>query len=205
MPKEEPSNDVQINLIQEKIKELIRQASLEKIQSYAQIPDFQLQEYDVPLRPGQVLAHRLALVFISGKPIRITFKVHFNHKDTREIAFRLYGVSSLDRVTEKHVIDFIKEYCNLSGGYLKKLFENIRLGLGMSLPLCMRGFDEVYSDYGEVAAPLIRFSDIWKLTYHHSSITCTSLVEILDLNALKDVTSIELVENSEDSEEIEFL
>lgn len=185
----------------ERVKELIRQASLSRIQAYSGDFQFESTPLHSGLNLGGVLANRMAIILISGDILRIIFKVHFNLRDAKQLAHRVYGTLTADSIFEHQATDYMKEYCNLTGGYLVKLFEECDPNLGLSLPLYTRGFHEIFSDYTEKKSSLIRFGDCWNLKKKDTQFSCSFLIETFNEDILNRVSS----ENIDTCGQVEFL
>ena len=194
--------------LREKIKNLIRHSSLERIRLHSRHDDFNVVELTEAYTPGQVLGNWMALIFVSGESIRITYKIHFDYNCVKNLAYPVYGKSSADLLSDQQAVDFMKELCNLTAGQLVKIFEEHDLSIGISLPLCTRGFYEVFSDYKETEHPIIRYSDTWYLQYGEVKLVSSAIIEILDASSdLKKLLSYEIPDDDDDDddEELDFL
>lgn len=180
-----------------KLKELVRQVSITRFKQSSQNDNYNLLE--VPKSSEKtVFDHWMSLILISGKSLRITFKTHFNIKTCRKIASPIYGKKPED-IAVRQAQDFVKEFGNLSAGFLKKIFEEQDVDVGISLPLVIRGFDEVFFDKTEGNSKL---EDCWKLDNGTTSLICTSLLEVYQPEIIEELDfNIE----DEEEEEIDFL
>ncbi len=157
-------------------------------------------------RPGRILANNMVFILVSGDALRITFKVHFNLDAGRHLAYRVFGGDIPEHITARQAIDYFKEYGNLVAGSIMALCEKVGIGLGMSLPLCTRGFYEVFSDYTETESPTVTCNDFWCLQVNGQSLCCSALIEILDKKTLLPLLDLDLAEpESSDDEEMDFL
>jgi len=192
--------------IKEKLRELIHYASISRLQMHTACTEVELGQPAPDFRPGRILANNMVFILVSGDALRITFKVHFNMETGRNLAFRVFGGETPDNITARQAIDYFKEYGNLVAGSIVTLFEKIDIGLGMSLPLCTRGFYEVFSDYTETENPTVMYSDFWTLQVNDHSLYCSALIEVLDKKSLQPLLDLELAEpESSDDEEMDFL
>jgi CheY-specific phosphatase CheX len=180
-----------------KLKELVRQVSITRFKQSSQNENYNLLE--VPKSSEKtVFDHWMSLILISGKSLRITFKTHFNIKTCRKIASPIYGKKP-DDIAVRQAQDFVKEFGNLSAGFLKKIFEEQDVDVGISLPLVIRGFDEVFFDKTE---DLSKLEDCWKIDNGSTSLVCTSLLEVYQPEIIDELDfNIE----DEEEEEIDFL
>jgi len=180
-----------------KLKELVRQVSITRFKQSSQNDEYNLLE--VPKSSEKtVFDHWMSLILISGKSLRITFKTHFNIKTCRKIASPIYGKKP-DDIAVRQAQDFVKEYGNLAAGFLKKIFEEQDVDVGISLPLVIRGFDEVFFDKTQDDAKL---EDCWRLDNGSTSLVCTSLLEVYQPEIIQE---LDFTIEEEEEEEIDFL
>ena len=180
-----------------KLKELVRQVSITRFKQSSQNDEYNLLE--VPKSSEKtVFDHWMSLILISGKSLRITFKTHFNIKTCRKIASPIYGKKP-DDIAVRQAQDFVKEYGNLAAGFLKKIFEEQDVDVGISLPLVIRGFDEVFFDKTQDEAKL---EDCWRLDNGSTSLVCTSLLEVYQPEVIQE---LDFTIEEEEEEEIDFL
>lgn len=201
-------SEEKIDLIKEKIISIIRHSTEERVRLHSHNTEFKLSEPDRKYKLGQVLGNRMSLILVSGETLRITFKLHFNLEEVKFIAYRAYGKNLPEELSDKQAMDFMKELCNLSAGQLVKIFEENNLPLGMSLPLCARGFYEIFADYTPTSQPFVKFGDLWGLNCTGCHLMMSSVIEILDADALGNIMKYELpvgAAGDEGDEEIDFL
>ena len=172
--------------IKSRFTEIIRQVSLLRLKAYAENNDFKLKEASKYNPHGYVFANYMAMIIIAGQSVKITFKTFFNHQDSKPIARYLYNT---DYVDHNRSLDVIKEYCNLTAGYLKKILVENDIMVGISLPIATRGFNEVFWDVDE-SNDKITFEDCWQLVSSKSSLHCSYQVEIMDTGKLNTLTNL---------------
>lgn len=196
-----------IDLIKNKIISITRHAIEDRVRLHSRNTAFNLCKPVRDFKPGQVLGHWMSLILVSGETLRMTIKLHYNLHDVKSIAYLAYGKESADQLSDMQAIDFMKELCNLSAGQLVKIFEENNLPLGMSLPLCARGFNEIFSDYTAAVKPFVKFGDLWSVKCKDSVFLMTSVVEILDTFALRNILKYEipLATAENDDGELDFL
>ncbi len=179
---------------------MIRQAALFKMQDQSGVED--IVAVDHLNRRSSILGHWLTLVMISGRKVKICFKVHFNTENGREL---LAVGSKIERskIERRMIFDRLKEFCNLAGGAIKQCLgvENDRSGL--SLPLLARGFDEVLFMDRALRANALKYRDVWVLAAPSFKVTCSSEIQIVDWTVLKDIQPI--ARKRENEGELEFL
>ncbi|MBU2511060.1 hypothetical protein KJ966_06970 [bacterium] len=192
----------QLSGFKSKFGEIIRHVTLSRIQLYSDRQDFKIAELQETSPHGYVFANSMSMIIVAGKSIRIILKTHFNHKDSKPIARHLYG---LEQVDDNKSFDVMKEYCNLSAGFLKKICIEQNIAVGISLPVVTMGFNEVFTDLNGQEQKMI-FEDCWKLTYAEGDIICSCHVDIFEpeiLNNLMEFAATDLDEDND--EEYEFL
>ncbi len=201
------SREGEISLIKEKITAIIRHSTEDRARLHSHNTEFELSEPDRAYKLGQVLGNWMSLILVSGETLRITFKLHYNLGDVKTIAYRAYGKNAPEELSDRQATDFIKELCNLSAGQWVKIFGENNLPLGMSLPLNARGFYEIFSDYTEAIQPFVKYGDLWGLKCGRCNIMMSSVIEILDTDALRLILDYEMpLETTDDEDgEMDFL
>ena len=195
-----------IAALKDKLKALLRHASLSRLKNHAGAAEIDIRELGCGFRPGKILASNMVFILVSGDAFRLTFKVHFNTRTARKLAFRIFGGNSPDAISEKQAIDYFKEYGNLVAGSVVTLLAESGVELGISLPLSTRGFYEVFSDYSEKLDPIVAFSDFWELRTNDRSIHCGAQFEILNHRQLAELAAYEIVEEADSADaEMDFL
>jgi CheY-specific phosphatase CheX len=201
------NNDEKVILIQKKIVDFIRHAALERVRLHSRLDNFTLVDKNTEYQAGQILGNWMALILVSGDSLRITLKLHFCYTDIKKIAYLIYGKQSPDELSDQQTLDFVKELCNLTAGYLVQIFEDNDLHIGISLPLCTRGFYEIFSDYKSSSYPIIKYNDIWSLEHEDIHIFGSVIIELLDTAPLEKILAYEIPDEDEDDddEEMDFL
>ena len=191
--------------IKNKLRELIRYASFTRFKMHTGCDNAEILELGFSFKPGRILANNMVFLLVSGSALRVTFKVHFNITDGKDLAFLVFGGNCPSDISSRQAIDYFKEYNNLVAGHIVTLFEKINIGLGMSLPLCTRGFYEVFSDYTEQDHPVITYSDFWELRVNDNTVYCSAMMEILDKKSLERLLDFEITEEVSADAEMDFL
>jgi len=196
----------EIEVLKDQLKELVRYASLSRMKVHADCAGVDLKFLDCAFRPGKILANNMVFILVSGDALRLTLKVHFNTRTARNLAYKIFGVKSAAEISSKQAIDYFKEYGNLVAGSVISLLGENDIELGISLPLCTRGFYEVFSDYSEKQQPVIHTSDFWELDVNGQSVFCSAQYEILNLKLLDKLATYQITEVSSDEDgEMDFL
>lgn len=193
-------------LIKAKVTDVIRHAVQTRIGDHARQEGFQLIDLAGTQTAGQVLGNWMSIILVTGDAIRITLKLHFAYRDAKAISQVVYGVKNPDDISDTKAVDFIKEFSNLTAGYIVKIFESVNISMGISLPLCTRGLYEIFADYVPASKPLIRYSDIWRLEHEGHFINGSVMVEISNAKAIEALLNYDISdENAEDDSEFDFL
>lgn len=194
-----------LDAIKRSLASLIRHAALSRLEKVIDCTAIEVSDLGTDFVPGKILANHLALIQITSSLVRVTFKCHFNTDATKKLAARVFGGDRKNAVSEKEVTDFIKEYCNLVAGKVVALFEGASIDMGIGLPICTRGFYEVFSNYEEMAATSIIHADFCRMRANGGEIICSALIEIIDENLLECMIGYQIAEESNTEGEIEFL
>lgn len=187
----------------QKFGEIVRYVTLSRMQLYADSDEFRIVEMQDAVPHGYVFANCMSMIIISGKSLRTVLKAHFNHKDSKPLARRLFGV---DKIDDRRSYDVMKEYCNLAAGFLKKICIEQNVPVGISLPVVTMGFNEVFTDLDGVEQRII-FEDCWKLEYPEGAIICSCHVDVFEAEALENMIDVTLAnpEDADDDDEYDFL
>lgn len=188
--------------LKDKIKHLIRYAAEDRVRKHSGQANFNLVDI-TNHKPGQVLGNWMSLILITGTPLKITLKLHFSHRNIKQLIFPLYHAGSPEEISDQQSMDFIKELCNLTAGYIEQSFEQNDIPLGISLPLGTRGFYEIFADYSSSTSPVLKYDDLWSLKFENMEILGTVMVEVSDINALENIADYK-VDDDEDNDEGEF-
>ena len=178
-----------------RMKDLVRNVSIDRFRRAAQNDSYILLETSKLKR--DVYDHWMALILVSGKALRMTLKVHFNIKSSKKMASPIYGKTP-EKLEVRQAKDFIKEFCNLSAGSIKKIFEDQSVDVGISLPLVIRGFDEVFFERQNKNSII---EDKFRIENGGVGVLCTNIVEVFNQSLLGDVD----INIEEEEEEIDFL
>lgn len=199
------STTLDVELLKNKVKDMVRQAAIARIGDHARKDGFELVEIAGERSTGEVLGNWMSIILVTGDAIRITLKLHFSLHEAKSFSQVAYGQGSPDGVSDSKAVDFVKELSNLMAGYIVKTFESMHIPMGISLPLYTRGFYEVFADYAPSDSPLVRFSDVWQLTHEEKVINGTVMIEISDPQALVAVCDYDINQDDSDESEFDFL
>jgi hypothetical protein len=163
------------------LKMLVRNASRSRLKLISKKESIILEEIQ---GDPKVYAHWMAIILIASRDVRITFKSHYMTPMAKRFAENAYSIST-DQITTSQATDFLKEFCNLTAGYIKIALDKASIKAGISLPLVTRGFDEVF--FPKVAGHY-SIIDQWRLSEHSAIIDCSSVIEIYSEMQLKDIS-----------------
>jgi len=182
------------------LQEIIRGVSWEKLKDQTGSEDLVIEEH--PNINASILGHWMSVILISGRKLKIAFKVHYSSKNGGIIV----GTKSKRRkseITHLMIFDRLKEYCNLTGGSIKQCLGDENSKTGLSLPFVTRGFDEVLFIDRARRAGKQKIRSVWNLCAADYHVTCSSEVQILDWTCLDTIQRVERTAETEG--EIEFL
>lgn len=178
-----------------------------------QITAFQLSQYMSSKKPqiievsdykaGQVLANEMILITVSGDSLKMLFKLHFNHTQAKSrLAHQdtLSNHSSQSSMQNNHEeespslcyrdIDFMKELSNQICGCFSRKLAGLNIELGLSIPLCTKGYYEIYAEYENIGNMFIRFNDCWQLQDLLGELYCSYTLEITDQTIVHPLIAI---------------
>ncbi|MGC4061652.1 MAG: hypothetical protein QM749_12725 [Aquabacterium sp.] len=192
--------DISINPSVSSMRDLLRNVSLVQAQQYFDGEAITLDAQPENLRLGQVLTRYIAMVLLTSAELRIVFKVHFNPEQIR--AYQLGKGGTEETLTDRHLVDFMKELSNQMGGRVCRVFDAHQIAMGMSIPLCTRGIYEIYADYRPKTGAVTKFGDFWRLEGPFSSIYCSCYVELISKD---DFSHVKHTDEQSQEGELDFL
>jgi hypothetical protein len=185
-----------------RIANIVRSSSLSRISDHAPQLGMEIDEFSDRNFYGRVFANWMSLVLISGPLLRITFMAHFNQKDIAPILADIYNQNDMheDKLNRK-ITDYMKEYCNLTAGHIKKIFGSQEISVGISLPVLLNGFDAVYMKPEMNQKFVKNISDAWILNptnHEHGKVICSTMIELFNIESLLEakIFSIETSSNT---------
>lgn len=85
----------------------------------------------------------MALILISNEHFRIVIKFHFSENDILILSKKYTSLQN--EKNKETILDFSKEITNQMGGVLKRVLEKNNITCGLSLPLVINSFDDIFS------------------------------------------------------------
>lgn len=186
--------------LRENLLDLLRKVSIAQTNQYFNCADVELVPSPANHALGQVLKRYIVMILLTGSDVRMVFKVHFNPEQIRAYCQSTGGKT--ENLTDKHLVDYMKELCNQIGGRASRLFQSQGISIGMSIPLCTRGIYEIYADYQEKSGVVNKFGGFWRLNGPFGFLYCSCYVELLAAEPLKN---IHYVDEHSDEGELDFL
>lgn len=180
--------------------QLLREASVLQTSQYFDGTPVHIAPAPAERQLGQVLTRYITMVMVTCDDLRIVFKVHFNPEPIR--VHRAAQGKKSDALSDKQLIDYMKELINQIGGRVCRVFDAHQIGMGMSIPLCTRGIYEIYADYSTRSGAITKFGDFWRLEGAFGHIYCSCYLE---LSADADFSQIRLEDEQVEEGELDFL
>jgi hypothetical protein len=117
---------VDTTLVREKFGLLIEDALMTRMQDFANRQDISITALDCHVDGEEMWRQSewVVLIVVYAAYLRLQFKVFFSHEAIEP--FLKHNRDLGDRAQEQKIrVDFIKEYCNLVGGRIKSILEEI--------------------------------------------------------------------------------
>ena len=140
----------------------------------------------------------LSLILIANSDFRILIKTYFNDSTVRELAPDALKIAQIS--DHQGLGDYMKELSNLFGGAVKRSLEASAISCGLSLPLIIYGFDELFAERLETAD-----CAFIKLGRKGFEITVQVHFEFLNLQVKEILSKINFSVSKESSGGFEFL
>lgn len=180
-----------------KLKELVQSIAMDRLKVLGRWDALQTEPLPDMTR---VHGHWMAMALTAGPQLRVTFKVHFMADQGAKLAQKALGVE-WDKIAFRNTSDFMREYCNMTLGLIKKVLQDHGFRSGISLPFLTRGFDEVF--FPE-SSGVISSRSYWKVQFEEENVVCSAHIELfdseLDLSGLPNA-----LEQQQDVGDVEFL
>ncbi len=191
-----------LDAINKKMAELIPEVFMQRMKIHSHYEDITITPLEDRPDGPRVFKNWMSIILVSGQTARLTIKVHFDQVDAKNFASKAFDMSA-EELESKLSTDFMKEYCNLSAGLFKKLFEEVQLFVGISLPFYTRGFYEVFFDQQEKKYSHIEY---YKMKFHDHDLVMSTNLEIFNLQDAMKILDIKLeAGEAAQEEEIDFL
>lgn len=192
----------QLFTFEAELKSLFRDASLRRITSAISHKDsISICEIENP--DDFIYGQWMSLILLSGPAMQVTLKTHYFNRDAVQlVAWALQ--KKPDEIQPNVIMDFMREFLNLTSGEVKATLATVNIPVGLSLPLISRGFDEVlFSDVVNERNLL----DWWALVGKFGKLVCTMEIEVFQPDGLKNITKIDFSAPKDQGDEgdVDFL
>ena len=103
---------------EETLKTICRDLSLSRIKTHACLEDITVAETE-DFGKKDNIGQWLSLIFVSSHAVKLNFKCQFYSEDAAFFTAKAIG-KEVGEISKQNVDDFVKEFCNLSAGAVKK-------------------------------------------------------------------------------------
>ena len=125
----------------------------------------------------------MVLIVLSGPKIKQTLKIFFNAASALPFVEQTYGKTIEKEQLTKLSTDAFKEVANLVAGHIKILLEKSGIKCEISLPIALRGYDDLFfSNKNENK----EFKSHWKIKHLGEELIFSNLVEVEKLKLKND-------------------
>lgn len=163
-----------------------KELSAEVLKSHSQVREIKICEYKDEFA---IHGHWMGLTQISTDFAKIIFKNYFYTRDLAHISSVTFKKKPQE-MSQKQIIDFDKEFCNLIGGRIKSFFEINGCRAVQSLPMVLNSFDDIYFLKKE-RNKLFKF--FWTLNHINHRIINSLSIEITDEKSFESACVGEMV------------
>ena len=115
------------------------------------LPLMQRNESDIAIHPleqshGIFSEFWCTSILVSGSEFSLKFLVYFRtNKIKKVLSEKIVSRIQKERFSD-FVVDFMKEYCNHTGGFIKSELEKFSIASSISIPIRCRALDMVFSE-----------------------------------------------------------
>jgi CheY-specific phosphatase CheX len=131
----------------------------------------------------------MALILLSGEKVRLKLKLFFDKEGSSRFFENIHNPETNRHPAQN--VDALKEVLNLVIGHLKILLEDVAVKCDISLPVAMRGYDDLFFPNSQKGAT----ESIFRIEYKGSEIflvsqlTCDDGVDLTEIVSYRDETS----------------
>jgi len=193
-------------------KEEVRRQASTLLQGFASVEKTEV----VPAGSASPAVHGrwMSIIILAGRALKMNFRVHFEEEVAKNLALKVYAKKPED-ITTGQAVDFVKEFCNLVAGGVKRTMQDHQMQSLISMPLITRGTDEIFfeaaSDDSEVSSddskaqkPLPSQQDRWTIQTERGNILCSVTFDILEPDAVQGMRTKGKDAPAAEEEEVEF-
>lgn len=124
------------------IKNAVVESSKSRLESFCKVEGVALKK-DIEIVDGAQYRD-MVLILLSGSEIHLILKMFFDSEAQGSLISKTYGQLEDRTKVSKYAVDTIKEVANLVAGHMKLLLETSKLDCEISLPIAMRGYDDLF-------------------------------------------------------------
>jgi hypothetical protein len=134
--------------------------------------------------------HWICCIAVAFKGFSVTYSVHFASKAARQLASIGTGIT-LQELTPKVCHDFMREYCNMTAGFIKERLRQcdfeVATGNGIMLPIESPSFDIAKLDLQDN-----HWLSNWMLEHMgQSSLICSSKIQVDNPSVLTNLEKLD--------------
>lgn len=184
----------------------IKEASRIQLEKYLRDVKISLVEHKVE-KQEYAFGDEMSIIMLWSGLGSMVFKVHFALPICLDWAS--HGLKrDKANISNSTARDFMKEYNNVMGGFIRGTFERYQILVGMSLPFLAPGDHEVV--FNKIRDPRALCSS-WKLSDGQHEVICSSEICLLEPDMVKQIRGdlekylVESAKVAEDAGEISFL
>ncbi|SMF08647.1 hypothetical protein [Pseudobacteriovorax antillogorgiicola] len=134
---------------------------------------------DIKVEPHEVesmvFGKWMAMILLCGPDLEVTFKLHYD----LPIAIKILESclpKGLSNDPQGKVSDFFQELCNTCAGEVKAILDKQKIVVGLSLPLSLRGSDEIMFSQRK---NYHHQSNYWLLATDQGNLVCSTHIDIV--------------------------
>lgn len=140
----------------------------------------------------------MSIILVSNSDFRLTIKVYCKESDILDMGRRAF--LGIEDKSEKAISDFVKELANLLGGTLKRALETSGVVSGLSLPLLVRAFDDLFFSKTPTSETFLA-----KYSSEGKDFMVQLYFEFMTSNSREKLLNLQITNPSVGSGEFEFL
>ena len=184
-------------------KDSVRKISVDRLGKYTKIKGLKNRDFFIAdPSADQNVGKKLTFVMAESSSLRFNFQAFFTHDVANKFLIGDSKIETEDIINSPDdVVDFMKEFCNLTAGGIKMILAKGHDRLSnLSLPMMTRAQDSIFLMVDSTTDAIRLIEDSWDICFKDFSITCKITIEIYDQEAF-----FEMLENAEYGEEFEDL
>jgi len=183
----------------------VRDCSMKQLEKYSRDLKISIKECTLETTLDSY-ADEISLILLWSGIGSITFKVHFSLPVCMKWAS--HGLKKdKNSISTSTAQDFMREFCNVMGGFLRGCFEKHNILIGMSLPFLAPGHDEAI--FRKLRDPRSQ-SSLWKLSDGEVEVICSTDICLLEPDLVKAIRpelekQLSEAASNNDSGEVNFI